>query len=212
MEPLPCRFFASASSSSSHSGRRNNQYYKLRQPKKDPDGCPFATLGVPINAPYVAVRRAFLELALKHHPDTALAESDEELELHRDRFVKARRALERLAPGGGPDGTLAVLVEEAESLAKAANDADLDEWFKQETGYDMPFLDAATIREVAEMTETVGHGLDRDGGMWTLAQMVADSVKNGTGDGDPRSLLRLEAGDAKDRSQLDGILRRRRRW
>jgi hypothetical protein len=84
---------------------------------------------------------------------------------------------------------------------------DLDQWFKSETGYDMPFMDAATMKEVAEMTESVGGGLDRDGGMWTLARMVADTVKSG---GDGRSILQLEAGVVRDRS-IDGILRRKRR-
>lgn len=83
----------------------------------------------------------------------------------------------------------------------------MDEWFRQETGFDMPYMDLATMKEVAEMTESVGGGLDRDGGMWTLARMVTENVKNG---GDGSSILQLEAGDIRDR-QIDGILRRRRR-
>ena len=68
------------------------------------------------------------------------------------------------------------------------------------------------MREVAEATETMGGGLDRDGGMWTLASMVSNSVKSGKGGGNP---LRLAAGEIKDGEQdqtdSEGTLRRRRR-
>jgi len=89
-----------------------------------------------------------------------------------------------------------------------------DAWFMNETGYDNPYqfdLDPQTMREVATAMETMGGGLDRDGGMWTLAAMVSNSVKEGKNSG---STLRLEAGEVKDKipvEDLEGILRRRRR-
>lgn len=59
------------------------------------------------------------------------------------------------------------------------------------------------------MEETIGHGLDRDGGMWTLAAMVSNAVKDGK---DGASLLRLDAGDIKEvNGKIDGVLRRKRR-
>ena len=60
----------------------------------------------------------------------------------------------------------------------------------------MPFMDVKTRKEVSRVMDEIGGGLDRDGGMWTLARMVANDVKNG---GDGASLLRLEAGDVRDR-------------
>lgn len=70
------------------------------------------------------------------------------------------------------------------------------------------------MREVAEMTDDIGGGLDRDGGMWTLAKMVSNTVKSGKEAG---SMLRLEAG--KTNKEDDGIapgqmgkLRRRRNF
>lgn len=164
---------------------------------------PFVVLGVSRAESYTAIKRTFLQIAMKHHPDTtAAARTDAaEREAHKNVFVAARKAFEAIV--AGPDG-LAILKTEA---ADYVQEEDLDQWFKSETGYDMPFMDAATMKEVAEMTETVGGGLDRDGGMWTLARMVADTVKSG---GDGRSLLQLDAGTVRDRG-IDGILRRKRR-
>jgi hypothetical protein len=148
---------------------------------------------------------------MAHHPDTTDAETEEEVEMHRDVFIRARGAFEKIAEG---PGGLAVLKSEIPGCADDGGDlsaaADLEAWFRQETGHAMPFLDLQTLREVAEMTETVGHGLDRDGGMWLLAEMVSDSVKKGAGGGSAASLLRLEAGDDSS-SGIGSIGRRRRR-
>ena len=87
-------------------------------------------------------------------------------------------------------------------------------WFLNETGHSNPFqvdLDPATMREVAEMTDDIGGGLDRDGGMWTLAKMVSNTVKSGQ---DAKNMLRLEAGKRKEEippGQM-GKLRRRRKF
>ena len=65
------------------------------------------------------------------------------------------------------------------------------------------------MKEVAEMEDSVGHGLDRDGGMWMLASMVSNAVKKGQ---QGASILQLEAGEVeKKNAQIDGVLRRRRR-
>lgn len=88
---------------------------------------------------------------------------------------------------------------------------DFDAWFKNETGHDTPFqfMDAETMKEVAEMEDTVGHGLDRDGGMWMLASMVSNAVKTGQSG---ESILRIEAGEVhKKDAHIDGVLRRKRR-
>ena len=89
-------------------------------------------------------------------------------------------------------------------------------WFLNETGRSNPYqfdLDPATIREVADMTEKLGGdfgGGERDGGMWSLARMISQTVKSGK---DAASLLRLEAGEIKDNNTADsgdGRIRRRR--
>lgn len=107
--------------------------------------------------PFVEVKKRFLQIAMKHHPDT----SQEDTETNRDIFMRARTAFEAIVEG--PDGNALL---RSESPDHANDEEDLEAWFKHETGHDMPFMDPVTMKEVAEMTETVGGGLDRDGGMW----------------------------------------------
>jgi DnaJ domain len=173
---------------------------KKQLQRNSPDD-PFNVLGISRTESYASVKNTFLQIAMKHHPDTSSAGTEAEREANKDVFVAARKAFEAIV--AGPDG-LAILKSESADYVEEEN---LDQWFKSETGYDMPFMDAATMKEVAEMTESVGGGLDRDGGMWTLARMVADTVKSG---GDSRSLLQLETGTVRD-GQIDGVLRRKRR-
>ena len=55
-------------------------------------------------------------------------------------------------------------------------------------------------------------GLDRDGGMWTLAKLVSNSVKEGKGSSD---ILKLNAGEVREEEEeeeeKDDRPRRRRR-
>lgn len=159
-------------------------------------------LGLSENVEYPQVKKAFLHIAMKHHPDTSGASSEKEKEQSRDVFLKARKAFEQITEGPGGK---AILKSDADS---AWEEEELNEWFQQESGgFDMPFMDVNTRKEVSRVMDEIGGGLDRDGGMWTLARMVANDVKSG---GDGASLLRLEAGEARDRS-IDGILRRKRK-
>ena len=165
---------------------------------------PFATLGI-VRSPtmkYTNVKSKFLKIAMKYHPDMTSQCTDAEREANKDLFVSARKAFESIV--ANPDG-MAILKTEADNYIEEEDDFEV--WFKNEAGYDIPFMDAATMKEVAEMTDTVGGGLDRDGGMWTLARMVANTVREG---GDSKSILQLDAGIIRDRA-IDGILRRRRK-
>eukprot|EP00567_Pseudictyota_dubia_P010124 CAMPEP_0197462716 /NCGR_PEP_ID=MMETSP1175-20131217/59883_1 /TAXON_ID=1003142 /ORGANISM="Triceratium dubium, Strain CCMP147" /LENGTH=64 /DNA_ID=CAMNT_0042998297 /DNA_START=15 /DNA_END=205 /DNA_ORIENTATION=- len=57
-------------------------------------------------------------------------------------------------------------VELEKELMSQMSDKEFDAWFEHETGHSNPFqfdLDPATMREVADMTEEIGGGLDRDG-------------------------------------------------
>ena len=176
-------------------------YSKLKAKQKKPD--PLKTLGFVVkkdeSIAFSLVKQTFLQIAMKHHPDTARATTDLDLEEHKRIFMEARTAFELLMEA--PDGS-AMLRQDSDQW----QEDDFSAWFQEETGHDMPYMDAQTMKEVAEMTETVGGGLDRDGGMWTLARMVTDSVRNG---GDGRDMLRLEAGEIRSR-EINGILRRKR--
>lgn len=194
------RFFADGSGYD----HRDRTYYK-NQKRTPNEASPFEVLGITKEEEsYANVKKAFLKIAMQHHPDTTAhsALSEQEKQASKELFMSCRAAFEALTKG--PNG-IAIL---AKGDADSWNDHDLDEWFRDETGYDMPFMDAATMKEVAEMTETAGSvGLDRDGGMWTLARMVTENVKSG---GNAQDVLRLEAGSVRDRA-IDGVLRRKRK-
>ena len=89
-------------------------------------------------------------------------------------------------------------------------------WFLNETGHSNPYqfdLDPQTMREVAEAAETMGGGAERDGGMWGLARMIGNTVKDGKEKG-AGNILRLEAGEVRrpgEELNIEGTLRRRRR-
>jgi DnaJ-class molecular chaperone len=199
------RYMLRSFSSNTNEGRsksKRQQNYELSGKRIATD--PFATLGI-IRSPtlkFTTVKSTFLKIAMKYHPDTIGHCSEAEQEANKDLFVSARKAFESIM--ADPDG-MAILKTEAHDYVE--EEEDFEEWFRTETGYDMPFMDAATMKEVAEMTDTVGGGLDRDGGMWTLARMVANTVKEG---GDGKSVLQLDAGVIRDRA-IDGILRRKRK-
>ena len=177
---------------------------KLGRKRKKKDD-PFKVLGVTENSEYALAKKSFLRIAMANHPDTANVESEEEREKLRDIFIRARRAFESLVEG--PDGSI-LRKEDVEHMDN------FDEWFQQETGHENPFqfdMDPQLMREVAEMNDEVGGGLDRDGGMWHLAKMVSNTVKAG---GDGAQMLRLEQGDTTNNrkdDQINGTLRRRRK-
>jgi len=154
---------------------------------------------------------------MKNHPDVLNQRldkdsSDYETDMKKavDSFMKARTAFESLMED---DDGGCILRVQAEAIEQMMNDEQFDSWFENETGFTNPYqfdLDPKTMREVAAATEAMGGGLDRDGGMWTLANMVSNSVKEGKNAG---NTLRLEAGQIRDTIpvEIEGTLRRRRR-
>eukprot|EP00551_Chaetoceros_affinis_P007678 CAMPEP_0203665996 /NCGR_PEP_ID=MMETSP0090-20130426/3130_1 /ASSEMBLY_ACC=CAM_ASM_001088 /TAXON_ID=426623 /ORGANISM="Chaetoceros affinis, Strain CCMP159" /LENGTH=174 /DNA_ID=CAMNT_0050529759 /DNA_START=569 /DNA_END=1093 /DNA_ORIENTATION=+ len=141
----------------------------------------------------------------KEKYDAILAESVEI-------FRKAKVAFEMLAEGDDGRCILRAVKEAEEEMTM--NDEQFDAWFLNETGHSSPYqfdLDPQTMREVAEAAETMGGGAERDGGMWGLARMIGDRVKDGKDRG--TNTLRLEAGEINgdDSANLEGTLRRRRR-
>jgi hypothetical protein len=188
-------------------------------------------------------KRAFLKIAMNHHPDVVENNdadtnnnnnngSQQKGSSHKKKedsvaiFMGAREALDSLVKD--PDTGLAALRVDVEAAAnnnkneeeERMTDAQFDAWFRSETGHDNPFgmdMDPATMMEVAEMNDSVGHGLDRDGGMWQLASLISANVKSKKDGSSPQDLLRLDAGDSSTQSNPGGAkpywgsLRRRRR-
>ena len=176
--------------------------------------CPFHILGISSESTYAVVKKSFLKIAMQHHPDVVGELEGAEKQKSVDLFMKSRQAFESIVEVEGGMAALREEVELEKGLKKQSkmSDEEFDAWFLDETGHNNPFsfdIDPATMREVAEMTDTIGGGLDRDGGMWTLANMVSRSVKDGK---ESASVLRLEAGEIRaDEEPVDGVLRRRRR-
>lgn len=170
---------------------------------------PFKILKIPEGATlYKDAKKKFLQIAMKNHPDMGSQDlSEQEKEEMRETFIQARMAFEKLAEDP-MDGTAILKVDLEDAMEN------FDSWFRSETGLETPFqfdLDPQTMKEVATMTETIGGGLDRDGGMWALARMVTASVKAGS---DAATVLRLESGDVKgngDRAVGSTSLRRVRK-
>ena len=184
-------------------------------------GCPFRTLNIPKDSTYAHAKKAFLKIAMKHHPDKAGNDVDEETrDRSREIFVRCRTALESLVEC--EDTGTCLLRSEVERLSgtgeadgDAMSDEEFDSWFSRETGHQNPFqfdLDPVTMREVADMHADMAgsHGLDRDGGMWHLASLISSAVKSGK-EGGAESLLRLEAGNPSDVIEAGGKLDRRRK-
>mmetsp|Transcript_12282 Transcript_12282/g.14073 ORF Transcript_12282/g.14073 Transcript_12282/m.14073 type:complete len:223 (-) Transcript_12282:115-783(-) len=166
---------------------------------------PFKILRITEETSYANAKKSFIKIAMKNHPDTAGVEDEADRDRLRDVFIRAREAFEKLVEA--PDGSI-MLQEEADLMP------DFDQWFRHETGHDNPFdlnLDPETMKEVAEMTDEMGGGLARDGGMWQLAKMVTNAHKDG---GDAGSILKLEGGKYQENEKakhVDGVLRRRQR-
>jgi len=147
---------------------------------------------------------------MANHPDTFEKDiTDKEKKSRMQTFQKARAALEALM---SDENGFCVLKSEVEEIEEFSDDGEFDDWFLNETGLNNPFdLDPSTMREIAEVTNKQGIGLDRDGGMWTLARMVTEKVNEAKG-GPVENILKLEAGEGgSSKNNLEGTLRRRRR-
>ena len=199
-------------------GTSRKALFATKAKKSQSQTCPFELLGVHKESQYKVVKKAFLKLAMTTHPDVIMGSfvgSEEEVEREKARaeknFVQARLAFERIRP---LECGKAVLVDGDGGLDQVVSDEAVDkfdDWFYSETGK-QPIgsfqLDRETVMEVAKMEGEVQHGLDRDGGMWHLAGMIANSVKEGGKDAGAASVLKLTMGDGEEDT---GPTKRRRR-
>mmetsp|Transcript_28796 Transcript_28796/g.44768 ORF Transcript_28796/g.44768 Transcript_28796/m.44768 type:complete len:225 (-) Transcript_28796:290-964(-) len=184
-----------------------NRLFATKKKSKAKLECPFKLLGVPTESKYSKVKSAFLKLAMTTHPDVV---SDEQKESAEEKFIQIRMAFEQIRPLENGMATLADSSDDNNLTSDASVD-DFDDWFYSETGKQAPIgsfqLDRETMIEVAKMEGEVEHGLDRDGGMWHLAGMIANAVKDG---GNADNVLKLEMGDV-DNEDSGPTKRRKRR-
>jgi len=122
-------------------------------------GCPYIALGVQKGVEYKIVKKAFLKLAMKHHPDTAGHDTEDLKKKAVEIFMKVRTAFEAIVEL--PDGSSGLKSEHVKDGHGVGHD-EFDTWFKTETGLN-PFdlnLDAETLKEVADASASQA-GLDR---------------------------------------------------
>jgi hypothetical protein len=115
-------------------------------------------LGLPRNSSQDTVKRRFLQLALRHHPDT-----NSDKDRSPDRFVKIREAFE------GIRKHLAGERFEGETMSWFTEE-EFDAWFYEETGQRM---DSAMRREVMNVYRS---GLTRTeyGAVWEIAFILEE--------------------------------------
>jgi DnaJ-class molecular chaperone len=132
---------------------------------------PFDILGIPKASSYESVKRRFVELALKHHPD--VSENDDE-DGGVEEFIRLREAFEAILENA--DGT-ARLMKNGES---SMSDDEFQAWFYEETGHnDIMFrMDLTTRKEVIEAGNTQSQGGLDHGGIWEMARSMAEQEES----------------------------------
>lgn len=182
------------------------------------DHCPFQTLGLNRNDNPTSkdVKKAFLKLALKYHPDTHTSVSNE------IKYVKSDKNTNGIVNGNNPS-TLQKFIQiksAFDQIQQYFNNNDkrgnfpsndhIDDWFYNETGKSSHpssinigeiNLSSKMIREMVDVTNRTGQsGLDK-GGMWELARSLSKKVKDKElvlNDNDP---LAIEAPTSKRRQR-----------
>ena len=163
--------------------------------------CPFQVLKIPKSSSYADVKKAFVKLALEHHPDTAHDKS-----LSHETFASIRQAFESIRNDNGR-ATTADGVDNNNHTEWT--DESLDSWFYQETGQHLSFhMDSSTRQEVKEVAETMSRGGLDTGGLWDLANMIARQERNKTAGEDP---LQVTCGTKDKTANASDTGRRRRR-
>jgi DnaJ domain len=136
----PCRQFSSSYHHQQHHGNHNH-HHRRRQQRSTPHNRlrisknnPYDVLGIPRDSCADTVKRKFLQLALRHHPDTNRNDNQKSTT---ETFVKIREAFERIKQDFAS--------REDVKSSSWLTEEEFDAWFHEETGQKM---DAATRREV----------------------------------------------------------------
>jgi len=145
---------------------------------------PFEVLGVPNTATYAEAKTAFLELAMRHHPDTATDDDDDDdadgEKRGMETFVRYRQAFERIRETEAGGSAVVDADGSSSSSAQEWTDEEFIAWYHEEkdrhsgTGVR---LDMKTRREVIDVVNRQAQGgLDR-GGIWEWARRLAEEDK-----------------------------------
>lgn len=156
---LPIRPYIRMLSSDHGYHRRDERKRRLRPSRVHLVDKHYSILGVPRNASPETVKRKFLQLALRYHPDTS-----SDADRSHDKFVKIREAFEGIKEyfaaecGGGPE------------MSSWFTEEEFDEWFYEETGQR---TDSSMRREVMNVYRS---GLTRTeyGAVWEIAFILEE--------------------------------------
>ena len=147
----------SASALAPHPARRHYQAsLSPRQQQHNYQHSPYAVLGIPANSSLDQVKRAFVKLALKTHPDQQRGSTEH--------FLRIRQAFESIQQSrhgkGGPNGW---------------SSEELKEWWEEETGEFLSFsMNEDTRQEVIHAFHTMKPSGKDKGGYWEMARQLAE--------------------------------------
>jgi len=186
---------------------------------------PYSVLGVPATSDYDEVRRAFVRLALDHHPDVRGGERQEKAvavaaaaENENDAFIRIRLAFEAIREemrysgddGGGDDNG----IEDDDEPLTDWSAAELREWYRRQTGEWLTFeMCEQTRREVIAVYKSMSHGGKDMGGYWDMARQLAEreEARIGSSTGDDGPLKQLTTGSSSEAGINSSPTRRRQR-
>lgn len=156
-------------------------------------GNPWRVLGVAMNSSTAVVRRAFVQAALQHHPDSGGSAAD---------FVRIREAFEEIQAAAANnnkeyDGDTS---HNATAAPRGWSVDELQEWYRQETGEFLSFsMTESTRQEVIQVyNDMLKGGKVPKGGYWDLARQLTereslrgqeDDDDDASADGGPMKLL-----------------------
>ena len=128
---------------------------------------PFHILGIPKNSSVQTAQKAFIKLALQHHPDT----SDAAVSEHTD-FIRIRQAFERIRDGHKNSNRT-----RNNNKGDSINDIDRTtwteedflDWFYEQTGFR---VSPSQRRELIQLHRSRVPGGQYNGSMWELARRL----------------------------------------
>lgn len=158
----------SASRSLQHHQQQQQQQLRISTTAQRDN--PFRILGIPPNSSLKTAQKAFLRLALQHHPDTNTDndKSDGDKAEAQENFVRIRQAFELIRDGSRPYKTNQEQNDDEHNVASWTEE-DFLHWFYEQTGMR---LSSDQRRELVNLYRGRIPGGRYDGPHWELARRL----------------------------------------